>query len=160
VTKKIIEEWKQVDRMKQLNQRLYDELDVALMFILEYAERNNFVLPNSDRLFRMVENIHNTTNAINEYHGKINNNNSLQTESQQRKETPDKDNNTIIIIMDQDFFLISANFMAIQCMLLFTSETQPRFIFIRCFASRYYLSNDMQRISNRMILATKKHPVY
>jgi hypothetical protein len=83
------------------------------------------------------------------------------TESQQRKETPDKDNNTIIIIiMDQDFFLISANFMAIQCMLLFTSETQPRFIFIRCFASRYYLSNDMQRISNRMILATKKHPVY
>ena len=63
--KKIIEEWKQVDRMKQLNQRLYDELDVALMFTLEYAERNNIVLPNRDRLFRMVENIHNTTNAIN-----------------------------------------------------------------------------------------------
>jgi hypothetical protein len=36
--KKIIEEWKQVDRMKQLNQKLYDELDIALMFILEYAE--------------------------------------------------------------------------------------------------------------------------
>lgn len=33
--KKIIEEWKQVDRMKQLNQKLYDELDVALMFTLE-----------------------------------------------------------------------------------------------------------------------------
>jgi hypothetical protein len=46
--KKIIEEWKQVDRMKQLNQRLYDELDVALMFTLEYAERNNIVLPNRD----------------------------------------------------------------------------------------------------------------
>jgi hypothetical protein len=97
VTKKIIEEWKQVDRMKQLNQRLYDELDVALMFILEYAERNNFVLPNSDRLFRMVENIHNTTNAINEYHGKINNN-SLQTDSQQRKETPDKHYRTVVIV--------------------------------------------------------------
>jgi hypothetical protein len=64
VTKKIIEEWKQVDRMKQLNQRLYDELDVALMFTLEYAERNNIVLPNRDRLSRMVENIHNTTNAM------------------------------------------------------------------------------------------------
>ena len=50
--------------MKQLNQKLYDELDVALMFILEYAERNNIVLPNRDRLFRMVENIHNTTNAM------------------------------------------------------------------------------------------------
>jgi hypothetical protein len=63
MTKKIIEEWKQVDRMKQLNQKLYDELDVASMFTLEYAERNNIVLPNRDRLFRMVENIHNTTNA-------------------------------------------------------------------------------------------------
>ena len=64
--------------MKQLNQRLYDELDVALMFTLEYAERNNIVLPNRDRLFRMVENIHNTTNAISEYHGKINNNTRYQ----------------------------------------------------------------------------------
>jgi hypothetical protein len=96
--KKIIEEWKQVDRMKQLNQRLYDELDVALMFILEYAERNNIVLPNRDRLFRMVENIHNTTNAISEYHGKINNNNSLQTDSQQRKQTPDKHYRTVVIV--------------------------------------------------------------
>lgn len=97
--KKIIEEWKQVDRMKQLNQRLYDELDVALMFILEYAERNNIVLPNRDRLFRMVENIHNTTNAISGYHGKINNNNnSLQTDSQQRKQTPDKHYRTVVIV--------------------------------------------------------------
>jgi hypothetical protein len=38
--KKIIEEWKQLGRMKQLNQKLYDELDVALMFTLEYPERN------------------------------------------------------------------------------------------------------------------------
>ena len=97
--KKIIEEWKQVGRMKQLNQRLYDELDVALMFTLEYAERNNIVLPNRDRLFRMVENIHNTTNAISEYNGKINNNNnSLPTDSQQRKETPDKHYRTVVIV--------------------------------------------------------------
>ena len=98
MTKKIIEEWKQVDRMKQLNQKLYDELDVALMFTLEYAERNNIVLPNRDRLFRMVENIHNTINAISEYHGKINNNNSLQTDSQQRKQTPDKHYRTVVIV--------------------------------------------------------------
>ena len=84
--------------MKQLNQRLYDELDIALMFTLEYAERNNIVLPNRDRLFRMVENIHNTTNAISEYHGKINNNNSLPTDSQQRKQTPDKDYRTVVIV--------------------------------------------------------------
>ncbi|MCY1154566.1 MAG: hypothetical protein MOP50_1046 [Nitrososphaera sp.] len=56
--------------MKQLNQRVYDELDVALM---------------------------NTTNAISEYHGKINNN-SLPTDSQQRKQTPDKDYRTVVIV--------------------------------------------------------------
>lgn len=88
--------------MKQLNQKLYDELDVALMFTLEYAEGNNIVLPNRDMLFRMVENIHNTTNAISEYHGKINNNNnnnnSLPTDSQQRKQTPDKDYRTVVIV--------------------------------------------------------------
>lgn len=83
--------------MKQLNQRLYDELDVAVMFTLEYSERNNIVLPNRDRLFRMVENIHNTTNVISEYHGKINNN-SLPTDSQQRKQTPDKDYRTVVIV--------------------------------------------------------------
>ena len=90
MARKIIEEWKQVDRMKQLNQRLYDELDVALMFTLEYAERNNIVLPNGDRLFRMVENIHNTTNAISEYHGKINNNISLPTDSSKGRKHPTK----------------------------------------------------------------------
>lgn len=84
--------------MKQLNQKLYDELDVALMFTLEYAERNNIVLPNRDSLFRMVENIHNTTNAMSEYHRKINNNNSLPTDSQQRKQTPDKDYRTVVIV--------------------------------------------------------------
>ncbi len=82
--------------MKQLNQRLYDELGGALMYILDYAERNNIVLPNRERLYRMIDNVHNTTNAIREYHGKINNN-SLPTESQQPKETPDKDDRTIII---------------------------------------------------------------
>ena len=68
---KIIEEWKQVDRMKQLNQRLYDELGGALMYILDYADKNDITLPNRDRLYRMIDNIHNTVDAVRDYHNKI-----------------------------------------------------------------------------------------
>jgi len=69
---KIIEEWKQVDRMKQLNQRLYDELGGALMYILDYTDKNDIALPNRDRLYRMIDNIHNTVDAVRDYHNKIN----------------------------------------------------------------------------------------
>ena len=68
----IIEEWKQVDKMKEMNQRLYDELGGAIIYILEYSERNNIVLPNRDRLYGLIENIHKTTDAIKSYHDKIN----------------------------------------------------------------------------------------
>jgi hypothetical protein len=69
---KIIEKWKEVDRMKILNQRLYDELGGSLMYILEYAERNNIILPNKDRLWRMVDNIHETIDIVKNHHDKIN----------------------------------------------------------------------------------------
>ncbi len=92
---KIIEEWKQVDRMKQLNQRLYDELGGALMYILDYADKNNISLPNRDRLYRMIDNIHSTTNAIEEYHDKINSPTNLQ----QPEKTPDEDNTTRLLVV-------------------------------------------------------------
>jgi hypothetical protein len=94
---KILEHWKQVDKMKQLNQRLYDELGGALMYILDYADRNSIVLPNRDRLFRMIDNIHNTTDAIMDYHNKINspaNNTHLSTP---KNDTPEDDNTEIDI---------------------------------------------------------------
>ncbi len=57
--------------MKQLNQRLYDELGGALMYILDYADKNDITLPNRDRLYRMIDNIHNTVDAVRDYHNKI-----------------------------------------------------------------------------------------
>jgi hypothetical protein len=77
---RIIEEWKKVDKMQNLNQRLYDELGGAIQYILEYSKRNDIVLPNRIRLFRMMENYHRTTDAINDFHRKINS----PTESRQR----------------------------------------------------------------------------
>jgi hypothetical protein len=68
----IVREWKQIDRMKDLNQRLYDELGGCLMYIIEYAERNNIVLPNRDRLYRMVENLHVTCNSVMYLYRRIN----------------------------------------------------------------------------------------
>src|SRR4051794_9816826 len=70
---KIVKEWKAVNKMQDLNQRLYDELGGALMYILEYAEKNNIVLPNKERLWRMVDNVHNMTGIVNNHRDKINN---------------------------------------------------------------------------------------
>ena len=69
---KIVEEWKQVDRMKELNQRLYDELGGAIMYILEFSKRNDIVLPTRERLYRLIDNIHVTTDTIKGYHNTIN----------------------------------------------------------------------------------------
>jgi hypothetical protein len=80
---KIIEEWKQADRMKNLNQRLYDELGGAIMYILEYSKRNNIILPNRERLFNLVENIHSTVKEVREFHNRIN---SLSDENLQSDE--------------------------------------------------------------------------
>jgi hypothetical protein len=95
---KIIEEWKQVDRMKQLNQRLYDELGGALMYILDYADKNNIALPNRDRVFRMIDNIHSTTNAIKEYHTRINSPTNTQ-KSTPKNDTSEDDNTKIIFVL-------------------------------------------------------------
>src|SRR5919108_3506677 len=105
---RIIEEWKQVDKMKRLNQRLYGELGGAIMFILEYSKRNNIVLPNKDRLFRLVDNIHVTTDAIKEYHEKI----SSPTESQQRnKTTEDSTEPYSLSSILRTTFILSASFL-------------------------------------------------
>ncbi len=67
----IVQEWKQLDKLEDLNQRLYDELGGAIMYILEYSKRNNIVLPHRDRLFKMVENYHVTCLSIMDFHKKI-----------------------------------------------------------------------------------------
>jgi hypothetical protein len=62
---KILEEWKEVNRMKRLNQELYDMLGGTLIYILEYSQKYNIELPNRDGLFRMGERIHYLMNEIN-----------------------------------------------------------------------------------------------
>jgi hypothetical protein len=92
----IVEEWKQVDKMKKLNQRLYDELGGSLIYILEYSEKNNIILPNRDRLFRMVDNIHKTMNTIWDYHHKING--TAPTKMQQPNKTTEDEIEPKVVI--------------------------------------------------------------
>ena len=51
---KILYEWNKVQRMKSLNQRLYDQLGGSIIHILNYAEKHNIPLPNRDRMHRRI----------------------------------------------------------------------------------------------------------
>ena len=55
---KIIEKWNEVNRMKRLNQELYDLLGGAITYISEYAKKNNITLPNKNEINRMAGRIH------------------------------------------------------------------------------------------------------
>jgi hypothetical protein len=55
---KIIQKWKEVNRMKRLNQELYDLLGGAITYIGEYAKKNNITLPNKNEINRMAGRIH------------------------------------------------------------------------------------------------------
>ena len=54
------------------------------MYILHYAEKNDIMLPNKDTLFRMIDNVHDVTGRIKQFHKEIN------TKSDDRIQ-PDKD---------------------------------------------------------------------
>jgi hypothetical protein len=56
---KILEEWKEVNKMKKLYQELYDMLGGggSLVYMLEYSNKYNIPLPNKDGLFRMGDRI-------------------------------------------------------------------------------------------------------
>lgn len=69
---KILLEWRQVNHMKRLNQQLYDQLGGAIIYILNYCERNNIPLPNRDSLYRMIDNVHDITGRIKTLHKEIN----------------------------------------------------------------------------------------
>jgi hypothetical protein len=85
---KILDKWKQVNKMQDINQRLYDELGGSLMYILEYSEKNNIVLPNRDRLYRIIDNIHQTMDDLNDFRNRINSIPPTKNE-QQNKTTED-----------------------------------------------------------------------
>lgn len=60
-----LSEWKQVNRMKNVNQRLYDYLASSIIYILEYAKKNGIILPHRDVLYRMVERAEENIDIIN-----------------------------------------------------------------------------------------------
>lgn len=62
---RIITEWQRVKRMKKLNQELYDLLGGAVMHILDYAKKNNIVLPNRESIYDSAERIHALMDEIN-----------------------------------------------------------------------------------------------
>ena len=52
---KILNDWKEVDRARRLNQRLYDILTSSIIYLLEYSKKHDFILPYKERLIKMVE---------------------------------------------------------------------------------------------------------
>jgi hypothetical protein len=61
----ILSQWKDVTRVKSLNQQLYDQLVGAIIFILKYAEKNAIALPNRDSLNRLLDNAEKIIDDIN-----------------------------------------------------------------------------------------------
>jgi hypothetical protein len=55
---KILEEWRQVERMKKLNQELYDILFGAIAYIIEYSKKYGVPIPKKDEMKRMADRIH------------------------------------------------------------------------------------------------------
>ncbi|MDQ4015142.1 MAG: hypothetical protein M3136_05205 [Thermoproteota archaeon] len=88
---KILSEWREVNRMKRLNQELYDLLGGAIIYIMEYAEKNDIHLPNQDALYRMADRIHYLM-------GEIEPSSTSDTHSSTPKNDTPEDDRTIIII--------------------------------------------------------------
>jgi hypothetical protein len=61
----MMDEWREVRRMKRLNQELYDLLGGAIIFILGYSRKNNIPIPQYSHLKRMSDRIHSLINEIN-----------------------------------------------------------------------------------------------
>src|SRR5919198_5021313 len=74
----ILLEWKKVKRMKKLVQELYEQVGGTLFYMLDYAKKNNIILPNREGLYRMADRIHYLMDEI-----------EPPTESQQLNKTTD-----------------------------------------------------------------------
>jgi hypothetical protein len=62
---RILSEWRKVQRMKKLNQRLYDHLGGSIIYVLNYADKNNIPLLNSKTLYDLVDKAENIIDEIN-----------------------------------------------------------------------------------------------
>jgi hypothetical protein len=62
----LFKEWRDIRRMKRLNQELYDLLGGAMIYILEYSKKYNIPIRNYDHIKRMADRIHLVIDEINE----------------------------------------------------------------------------------------------
>jgi hypothetical protein len=53
----MMDEWREVMRMKRLNQELCDLLGGSIIFILGYSKKNNIPIPQYNHLKRMSDRI-------------------------------------------------------------------------------------------------------
>ena len=53
--KKILDEWKEVHRIRRINQRLYDYLASSIMYLIEYSKKHDFILSYKDRQIKMID---------------------------------------------------------------------------------------------------------
>jgi hypothetical protein len=60
----MMDEWREVRRMKRLNQELYDLLGGSIIFILGYSKKNKIPIPQYNHLKRMSARIHSLINEI------------------------------------------------------------------------------------------------
>jgi hypothetical protein len=63
---RILLEWKQVHRLKTLNQRLYDQLSGSIIHLVRYAQDNNINLPNQEKLWQLIDRVEDIMDDINE----------------------------------------------------------------------------------------------
>jgi len=60
----IFYEWKNVKRIKKLNQELYDLLFSSIIYIMQYSNKYNIPIPQKDALMRMAKRIHDLIDEI------------------------------------------------------------------------------------------------
>lgn len=60
----LLTEWRGVQRVKHLNQELYDQLGGSILYLLNYAEKNDIALSNKEGLCQMLDKAHNLMTSI------------------------------------------------------------------------------------------------
>ena len=87
----LLNECHKIQRVKRLNQELYNMLGDSLFYLLRYAEKNNIALPNKDALMAMVDRIHGLMNTIDA--PTTPNNHEKHPDSEQNQNLPQKGTN-------------------------------------------------------------------
>lgn len=75
---KLLSEWHEVNRMKQLNQELYDLLGGGLMYCISYAKKHSIPIPDMESMVKRVNELIDEVNATNQTATTKENTNSMQ----------------------------------------------------------------------------------